>query len=147
MRELEAKNERFIHLIDTLKEQRIIYNMSDFAQLLGKPRSYISEILTGKRKLTDNFVEDISKKIINVNPNYLLNGTKPILFQLSPTASIGSITGGTVNNISSTGDVNIEPHQAELIALREETKSLKEKISLLERIIAEKETIIELLRK
>lgn len=153
-----SKNERLVFVIEALKDQRLINNASDFAKIIEKPRSYISELVNGKRELTEGCIKDIVKRFPQVSPIYLLTGVKPMFVNQTAAnaTAISTMAGGVVNNIatrgdekiiSPTGDVSIEPHHAELIALREENKALKDKVALLERIISEKETIIELLKK
>ena len=72
-------NERLKLLIDELKNRRIVHNYADFASQMGKPRSIISELLKGKRTISEQFVHEMTSKFPVVNDNWLLTGVGTML--------------------------------------------------------------------
>ncbi len=51
--------ERIKDIIDTLKTNGRIINKSDFAKKIGYTRTFLSDILSDKAKLSDNFINAI----------------------------------------------------------------------------------------
>ena len=88
-----AKGQRLSEIIEDLIRQGIVYNQTDFAQKVGKSKSFISERMNGRRTITERFAHEISKAIKQINKNYLMNG------QGSPT-----ITANNVGNQYTLGD-------------------------------------------
>lgn len=66
--------ERLNELINNLIDERIVYNVADFATQVGKQRGYVSQALNGKRTITSNFIKSIAKRFPQVNPNWLMTG-------------------------------------------------------------------------
>ncbi len=139
----------------------VIAGQRDFGEKMGyKNESHISQLVNMRVPIPKEFWQNFAKVLPGINVEWVKTGEGEMLNKIEQTATnataISTMAGGVVNNIatrgdekiiSPTGDVSIEPHHAELIALREENKALKDKVALLERIISEKETIIELLKK
>lgn len=71
-------------LRDVLIEKRLIYNNSDWANQIGKPRSYVSEALNGRRAVTEQFVLSIAEAFPQVNRDWLLTGRGEMLHTLAP---------------------------------------------------------------
>lgn len=57
-----------------LKQDRSIYNQSDMAVILKKKKSYISELLSGKRTLTKEFAQEINNTFPQISAVWLLTG-------------------------------------------------------------------------
>lgn len=60
--------------IDYLESSRKIFNASDLAKILGKQRSYISEILNGKRKISEQFVHSFCNYFPELSPDWIMTG-------------------------------------------------------------------------
>lgn len=67
-------NQRLKDLIDEFKRQRKILNQAEFAQLVGISRTQFSEIVTGKRKLSDKAIHKITSSLPELNENWLRTG-------------------------------------------------------------------------
>lgn len=65
--------------IEFLISNRRIYNASDLAKILGKQRSYISELLNGKRKVSEQFVHSFCSHFPDISPKWLLTGDGEML--------------------------------------------------------------------
>jgi plasmid maintenance system antidote protein VapI len=72
-------NERLKILLDELKNRRVVHNYADFALQMGKPRSIISELLNGKRTISELFVHEMTTKFPQVNADWLLTGNGEML--------------------------------------------------------------------
>lgn len=55
-----------------LKKERLAINDAEFAKKIGKQRSYISEIRTGKRNITEQFVLQIHNAFPIISLDWLL---------------------------------------------------------------------------
>ncbi|MEG1950860.1 MAG: hypothetical protein RR137_10930, partial [Odoribacter sp.] len=69
-----TKNERVREIFSYLKENRKVLNQSDFSKLLGKERSYISELLNGKREVSEQFVGTLCDLFTDINPKWIITG-------------------------------------------------------------------------
>lgn len=70
---------RFNDCVEYLKKQRRIYNASDLAHITGKQKSYISELLSGKRKLSEHFVLSFVEHFPEISKEWLLTGNGDML--------------------------------------------------------------------
>lgn len=75
-------NERLKIFIEHLKKVRIVHNFADFATQMGKNRSIISEMINGKRVISELFVQEIVNKFPQLNKDWLLTGTGSMLKNL-----------------------------------------------------------------
>lgn len=66
-------------VIQHLKVQGKIYNDADFSAKVGKGRSYVSEVKSGKRPLTEHFVLLIEEVYPEINGAWLLTGEGEML--------------------------------------------------------------------
>ena len=66
--------DRLKSCIDYLVSSRKIFNASDLAKILGKQRSYISEILNGKRKISEQFVHSFCNYFPELSPDWIMTG-------------------------------------------------------------------------
>lgn len=67
-------NERLKNLIEYLKQQRIVVSNAEFARETGAQSSFLSEVLSGKRKLSEKYILKIVNVYPQVNKNWLLTG-------------------------------------------------------------------------
>lgn len=72
-------NERLKIFINYLKEQRRVVSDSEFAKLTGKQRSFISELIAGKRTLSEQYVLKIADVFKELNKDWLLTGNGEML--------------------------------------------------------------------
>ena len=72
-------NERLKIFIEHLKEHRIVHNYADFATQMGKGKSIISEMINGKRTISELFVQEIVNKYPQLNKEWLLFGKGSML--------------------------------------------------------------------
>ncbi len=75
MIDIEQLNE----LRDKLIDMRLVYNNTDFAQRIGKARSYVSEALNGRRAITEQFILSISDAFPEISKDWLLTGEGEML--------------------------------------------------------------------
>lgn len=71
--------EQLNELRDKLIDMRLVYNNTDFAQRIGKARSYVSEALNGRRAITEQFVLSISDAFPEISKDWLLTGEGTML--------------------------------------------------------------------
>lgn len=67
-------NERLKIFINSLIVNLIVKNQADFALKIGIARSQLSEILSGKRKVTESLVNKIHNLYPHLNKEWLING-------------------------------------------------------------------------
>jgi phage repressor protein C with HTH and peptisase S24 domain len=81
----DIRRQRLKEMIEYLKENRKIFNNADFAKILGKTPSYISETLNGKREISEQFIRYIGDKFRFINTEWLLGVSQDMIVQLSNT--------------------------------------------------------------
>lgn len=79
--------------VDYLIERRRLYSASDLAKVLNKQKSFISEILSGKRDISEQFVRDFTSVFNEISRKWLLTGE-----------------GGMLNNVYDRIDSVLEDH-------------------------------------
>ncbi len=72
-------NNRLIEAINFLKDNRVIFNDSDFAEVLGKNKGYISEVKNGKRTMGSRFCKSVEDAFPQINGDWLLTGEGEML--------------------------------------------------------------------
>lgn len=70
---------RFKKSVEYLKKHRRIYNATDLANITGKQKSYISEVMTGKRSLSEQFVRVFTDHFPEISTEWLLSGSGEML--------------------------------------------------------------------
>lgn len=65
---------RFKISVEYLKKKRRIYNATDLANVTGKQKSYISEVMSGKRPMSEQFVRIYTECFPEISSDWLLNG-------------------------------------------------------------------------
>lgn len=72
-------NERFKAFVDYLIANRIVYNYTDFSKKIGIDRAYLSQILSGKRAVSENVQEKVSGVFPALNRQWLACGKGEML--------------------------------------------------------------------
>ena len=70
---------RFKECVNYLIDNRKIFNASDLAKLIGKQKSYISELLSGKRPMGKQFVHSFCVHFPEISEKWLLTGDGEML--------------------------------------------------------------------
>ena len=135
-------NQRLKILIVELKKRRKVYSQAEFAEIVGISRTQFSEIVTGKRILSDRAIHKIISAIPEINEEWLRTGEGEMLKAPTSTASGGSVSiaGEDIkeNNIQVNTDATIAQLIAEVAAQRRVTEKVLEQNSELIAIIAGK---------
>lgn len=74
-------NNRLKEVISFLKEERVIYNESDFAKQIEIGKSFLSDIKAGRKALSEQLVLKICKIEPRINRTWLLTGEGEMLVQ------------------------------------------------------------------
>lgn len=72
-------NQRLNDLINELKKRRRILTQAELAEISGISRTQFSELVTGKRKLSDKAIHKIASSIPEINEEWLRNGEGEML--------------------------------------------------------------------
>ena len=135
-------NQRLKEIADELKKQRKVYSYSDLARILQIPRGDLSQMMSGKRKVSKRCVSNLLANFPEINEEWLLNGKGEKLRSYSATAENHSISiaGEEVkeNRINVNTDNTIAQLIAEVAAQRRVTEKILEQNSELIAIIAGK---------
>lgn len=135
-------NQRLKVLIFELRKRKKVYSQAEFAEIVGISRTQFSEIVTGKRRLSDKAIHKIISAIPEINEEWLRTGAGEMLKSQTSTAENGavSITGEEIkeNNIQVNTDETIAKLIAEVAAQRRVTEKVLEQNSELIAIIAGK---------
>lgn len=74
---------RFKICVNYLIETRKIFNASDLAKLIGKQKSYVSELLSGKRAMSKQFIHYFCSYFPEISEEWLLTGEGEMLISSS----------------------------------------------------------------
>lgn len=133
-------NQRVKELIKELKKLRIIHSQADFANETGIGVVQLSEIVSGKRKVSSYYVNKILTRFPDINRSWLLNGDGEMLKSHSASAENHSISiaGEEIkeNRINVNTDETIAMLVAEVAAQRRLTEQVLSQNSDLIAIIA-----------
>jgi hypothetical protein len=129
-----TENERFKNVIDFLIANRIIRNQQQFVEEIHSDKATVSQIKNGKLNIPNEMFE----KITNSFPCISLDWLKEEKGEMLKINGVGHSTFGNFSPIK--GNIEINSCLAEL-------EKEKQKNTYLERIIKDKEQIIELLLK
>lgn len=117
-----TKNEKLRIFVDYLKSKGVVRTDADFANIMGRNKGNLSEILSGKNNLTPQFIYDIAHKFPELNPNFLSD----------PDCALMLITDSKVDsnsNITQSPSATINAPDPELIrSLRDEIVRLNDQI-------------------
>lgn len=137
---LSAMNQRLKILIAELRKRKKVYSQAEFAEIVGISRTQFSEIVTGKRKLSDKAIHKIIAAIPDINEDWLRFGDGEMLKSHSANAENHSISiaGEEIkeNKINVNTDETIAMLVAEVAAQRKLTEKVLEQNSDLIAIIA-----------
>lgn len=61
-------------VIDALKKERKVFSDSDFADMIGKSKSFLSDMLSGNKTISRRTAESVSAAFPEVNVKWLLTG-------------------------------------------------------------------------
>ena len=67
-------NQRVKDVVKELKKQRKIHSQADFAQEVGIGAVQLSEIVSGKRKISEYYVNKILTRFPEINKDWLVSG-------------------------------------------------------------------------
>lgn len=81
------KLSRLRQAIQYLFDSRRIFNDADLAKMLGKHRSYISEVLSGKRVLSEKFISEFVTLFDVFSKEWLMTGSGEMIRQSGITPS------------------------------------------------------------
>lgn len=119
-------NQRIRELIDVLKEQRIVLSDGEFANEVGVGKSQLSEVMTGKRKVSEKYIRKMRTRFPEINEDWLRTGEGEMLKKHSAVAENHSISiaGDEVkeNEINVNTDSTIANLIAEVSAQRKLTE-------------------------
>lgn len=121
-------NERLITLIEYLIDTRQVFNNTDFGDIIGKSKSQVSEMLSGKRPISERTVHLIASKFPNLNTSWLLTGEGEMLKSGAIIQKIGDNSAHNTQVIGSS-----------------ELAVCQQKVEYLERLLEEKERMIQVL--
>ncbi len=71
--------DRFRQCVEYLKTTRQIFNDTDLARILGKQKSYISEVLSKKRPMSEQFVRTFCDKFPQLSADWIISGNGNML--------------------------------------------------------------------
>lgn len=71
--------ERLVKSIDWLKKSRIVLSQAEFSEKVGIKPSQVSEMLNGKRKISERTIHNIVEAFPDLNINWLLTGEGEML--------------------------------------------------------------------
>lgn len=137
-------NQRIRKLIDELKNQRKVYSDADFARIVEIPRGDLSQMLSGKRKVSKRCVSNLLANFPEVNEEWLREGEgemlKSTVNSATSTNHSVSIAGEEIkeNRINVNADETIAMLIAEVAAQRRVTEKVLEQNSELLAIISGK---------
>ena len=134
-------NQRLKLLISELKKQRIIYSQAEIAEKAGISTTQFSELVTGKRKLSERNIHKILKAFPEINENWMFTGEGEMMKKTSTATDHSvSIAGEEIreNTIQVNADNTIAMLVAEVAAQRRVTEKVLEQNSELIAIIAGK---------
>lgn len=119
-------NQRFKEIADELKNQRKVYTYADLARILDVPRGDLSQMMSGKRKVSKRCVSNLLANFPEINEDWLLTGEGEMLKDTSAVAENHSVSiAGTEikeNKINVNADETIASLIAEVAAQRRLTE-------------------------
>ena len=133
---LSIMNQRLKILIDELKKRRDILTQAELAEIVGISRTQFSELVTGKRQISDKTIHKITQAIPELNEIWLRTGEGEMLKDTSAIAENHSVSiAGTEikeNKINVNADETIASLIAEVAAQRRLTEiALKQNSDLI----------------
>ena len=129
-------NQRIKDLIKALKELRKVHSQADFANEVGIGTVQLSEIVSGKRKASEFYINKILTRFPEINETWIITGEGEMLKDTSAVAENHSVSiAGTEikeNRINVNADETIASLIAEVAAQRRLTEiALKQNSDLI----------------
>ena len=127
-------NQRLKLLISELKKRRIIYSQAEIAEKAGISTTQFSELVTGKRRLSERNIHKILKAFPEINENWMFTGEGEMMKKTSSATDHSvSIAGEEIreNTIQVNADNTIAMLVAEVAAQRRVTEKVIEQNSML----------------
>ena len=148
-------NQRVRKVVDELKRQRKVYSDADFARIIDIPRGDLSQMMSGKRKVSKRCVSNLLANFSEINEQWLKSGEGEMLKNTSAVADNHSISiageGIKENDIRVNTDKTIERLIAEMSAQRKLTERTLAEIAaqrqLTEAALKQNSDLIALLKK
>lgn len=126
-------NQRLRKVVNELKNQRKVYSDADFARIVDIPRGDLSQMMSGKRKVSKRCVSNLLAEFPEINEEWLMTGEGEMLKTYSANAESHSISiaGEEIkeNEIRVNTDKTIERLIAEMSAQRKLTERTLEEIA------------------
>lgn len=133
-------NQRLREVVNELRKQRKVYSDADFARIVEIPRGDLSQMMSGKRKVSKRCVSNLLIKFPEINANWIEDGSGEMLKSHSASAENHSISiaGEEIkeNRINVNTDETIAMLVAEVAAQRRLTEQVLSQNSDLIAIIA-----------
>ena len=119
-------NQRFKEIADELRNQRKVYTYADLARILDVPRGDLSQMMSGKRKVSKRCVSNLLANFPEINEDWLFSGEGEMLKDTSAVAENHSVSiaGSEIkeNRINVNADETIASLIAEVAAQRRLTE-------------------------
>ena len=135
-------NQRLRKVVNELKNQRKVYSDADFARIVDIPRGDLSQMMSGKRKVSKRCVSNLLAEFPEINEEWFMTGEGEMLKNTSAVAESHSISiaGEEIkeNKINVNADETIAMLIAEVAAQRRLTEKVLEHNTELIAIIANK---------
>lgn len=136
--------ERINKVIDYLKATREILSQAEFADKLSMNPSQISEMLSGKRPISERTINKIALSFPSLCNEWLLTGKGDML---KNSQKIGDITGSNNTAVAGNGNhVNSETDKF-LDLLKTQTEIIQKNSEMLQKRDAQIDELIALLKK
>lgn len=121
-------NQRLRQVIDGLKDQRIVYSDADFSRQVGISRSELSQMLSGKRKVSKQCLNGLFTIFPELNESWLIEGKGEILKPQETPATIADNHSTAVSGYQNTvnSDLTLSRLIDELAAQRRLTEAAQE---------------------
>lgn len=72
-------NQRLRKVVNELKNQRKVYSDADFARIVDIPRGDLSQMMSGKRKVSKRCVSNLLTEFPEINEEWLMTGEGEML--------------------------------------------------------------------
>ena len=134
-------NERLKIFVNFLIVNLAIKNQADFAANIGIAKSQFSEVLSGKRKITDNLVNKIHNSYPSLNRNWLSTGEGEMLTSVIQNNKNGdNIQGNTITINKQDGEMSdvIKSLVSQLFTSQQQISKNQEQIDRLITLIENK---------
>lgn len=125
-------NQRIKHLINVLKEKKMIRNQQDFVERIGSDKSTISQVTNGKQSIPNNLFDKIKKAFPIVSMEWLNTGTGDIFI---PSITQHNKNGDNINGQTVTINAETEKLLEVINSCHEMLKKKDEQINKLLTII------------